>query len=131
MLFRSDDALEKAQACGEMILERLARAGCRPAHANIELLGAGAAVPSQPDAARSGTAEEVMLRVTVRDQRRESVERFTKEFAPLITSGPAGLAGYATARSPVRPVMAYWPTLVPRELVTARVRVHSARAWLG
>ncbi|MFM2095491.1 MAG: hypothetical protein RIS70_2615 [Planctomycetota bacterium] len=131
LLVYGEDAVEKAQACGEMILERLAKAGWRPAHANIELLGAGAAVPRQPDVAQSSNAEEVMLRVTVRDPRREAVERFTKEFAPLITSGPSGLAGYATARSPVRPVMAYWPTLVPRELVTACVRVQSANAWLG
>ena len=53
----------------------------------------------------------------------------SKEFAPLITSGPAGLAGYASGRPQVRPVFAYWPTLVPKELVPARVEVRKAREW--
>jgi hypothetical protein len=66
---------------------------------------------------------EVMLRVAVSDPRREAVERFTKEFAPLVTSGPAGLAGYASGRSAVRPMFAYWPTLVPRDLVQPRWEV--------
>jgi hypothetical protein len=74
---------------------------------------------------------EVMLRVAVRDPRREAVERFTAEFAPLITSGPPGVAGYASGRGAVRPVFAYWPALVPRDLVTPRVRVRSAKDWLG
>ena len=70
-------------------------------------IGAGLSAPAT-------AVREVMLRVSVRDRRREAVERFTKEFAPLITSGPPGLAGYATGRPSVRPVFAYWPTLVPK-----------------
>jgi hypothetical protein len=73
---------------------------------------------------------EVMLRITVRDQRREAVERFAKEFAPLITAGPAGLAGYAAGRASVRPVFAYWPTLVPRGLVVPEVQVRTAEEWV-
>ena len=54
---------------------------------------------------------EVVLRVAVRDPRRAAVERFTKEFAPLVTSGFAGTTGYTTGRPPVREVFAYWPAL--------------------
>ena len=62
----------------------------------------------------------------MRDRRREAVERFTKEFAPLITSGPPGLAGYATR--PQRRCGRCLPIgrrLVPKELVPARVEVRS------
>jgi hypothetical protein len=72
----------------------------------------------------------VVLRLSVRDKRREAVERFTKELAPLATSGPAGLAGYAAGRSPVRDVLAYWPTRVPKRLVEPRVEVRPAREWV-
>jgi hypothetical protein len=72
-----------------------------------------------------------VLRISVHDPRREAVERFTKEIAPLVTSGPAGLAGYAAGRSAVRPVFAYWPTLVPKALVTPQVGVREAGAWAG
>lgn len=122
------DAVGKARACGQMILDRVRRGGYEFDDALVECLGAG---DSAPGFAPAGQVREVMLRVSVRDRRREAVERFTKEFAPLITSGPPGLAGYATGRSSVRPVFAYWPTLVPKELVPARVEVRPASEWLS
>ncbi|MGC3966087.1 MAG: hypothetical protein QM775_01560 [Pirellulales bacterium] len=71
-----------------------------------------------------------MLRLAVHDPRREAVERFTRQFAPLATAGPAGLAGYTQARSEVRPVFAYWPSLVPRGVVKPDVVVKPAGDWL-
>lgn len=120
------DAVEKARACGAMILERVRVAGFELDESLVECLGAG---ESAPGFAPPGGVREVMLRVSVRDRRREAVERFTKEFAPLICNGPPGLAGYATGRASVRPVFAYWPTLVPKELVAARVEVRTAGEW--
>lgn len=121
------DAVDKARACGQMILDRVRQGGYELDDSLVECLGAG---ESAPGFAPQGQVREVMLRVSVRDGRREAVERFTKEFAPLITSGPPGLAGYATGRSSVRPVFAYWPTLVPKELVPPRVEVRPASEWL-
>jgi hypothetical protein len=132
------DAVSKARACGQMILDRLRTAGIEFDAALVECLGAGESAPGFAAVAEGGAtglreviSREVMLRVSVRDKRREAVERFTKEFAPLITSGPPGLAGYATGRSSVRPVFAYWPTLVPKELVPAQVEVRPAREWVS
>ena len=45
---------------------------------------------------------EVVLRVTVQDERKNVVERFTKEFAPLVTSGTPAVTGYTTGRPAVR-----------------------------
>ena len=73
---------------------------------------------------------EIIVRISVRDQNREAVARFAKELAPLVTSGPSGLAGYAVGRADVRPVFAYWPTLVPKSLIQPVVRVQSADQWL-
>jgi hypothetical protein len=63
--------------------------------------------------------------VAVRDSRREVVERFTKDFAPLVTSGPPGVTGYTTGRPAVREVFAYWPALIARSAVAARVEIVS------
>jgi hypothetical protein len=120
------DAATKAQACGEMIFAKLKTAGYEYDESLIECLGTGVSAPGFKP---TGEVREVMLRVSVRDQRREAVERFTKELAPLITSGPPGLAGYASGRSAVRPVFAYWPTLVSKELVRPHVEVRSAADW--
>jgi hypothetical protein len=114
------DATAKAGRCGEMILQRLERIGVQPEYSNIECLGAGDCVPRGP---LRSDAPEVVLRVSVRDARKAVVERFTKEFAPLVTSGPPGVTGYTTGRPPVREVFAYWPALVAKKAVTAQVRL--------
>jgi hypothetical protein len=66
---------------------------------------------------------EVVLRVAVRDARRAVVERFAKEFAPLVTSGPPGVTGYTTGRPAVREVFAYWPALLAKDAATPAVQV--------
>ncbi len=127
LLVYGPDCISKAQACGQMILERVAAGGFRLEASHIECLGAGDGVPglhSPP-----GDLREVVLRVAVRDSRREAVERFTAQFAPLVTSGPPGLAGYAAGRPVVRPVFAYWPSLVPRNFVKPTVTVRAATEW--
>jgi hypothetical protein len=59
------------------------------------------------------------------------VEDFARQIAPLITSGPAGLAGYAAGRPTVRPVFSYWPTTVSKSHVTPQHVVRPAREWLN
>jgi hypothetical protein len=114
-------AAAKARRCGAIILERLRRAGVEPQASNVECLGAGDCVPGV--VGTSADPPEVVLRVTVRDPRRPVVERFSKEFAPLVTSGPPGVTGYTTGRPPVREVFAYWPALIAKDAVTAAVSV--------
>lgn len=113
-------AAMKARRCGEMIFERLRRAGILPCHRNIECLGAG---DSAPGVLPIVDAPEAVLRVSVRDADRAVVERFSKEFAPLVTSGPPGVTGYTTGRPPVREVFAYWPALVAKSAVAAQAQV--------
>jgi hypothetical protein len=122
------DAEAKARAAGRLVLDRVRRAGFELAEGLIECLGAGDVVRGVvlPRAAPF----EVVLRVTVRDPRRPAVERFCKELAPLVTSGPAGIAGYATGRPTPRPALGYWPTLVPRALVPSRVEIRPAADWV-
>ncbi|HTK76494.1 MAG TPA: acyclic terpene utilization AtuA family protein [Gemmataceae bacterium] len=121
LLIFGQDAPAKARQCGEMILKRLKRAGAGPAQHLIECLGAGDCVPRVVKAA--APPPEVVLRVAVRDPRKAVVERFAKEFAPLVTSGPPGVTGYTTGRPAVREVFAYWPALVAKDVVSAVVEV--------
>lgn len=114
-------AEEKARLCGAMILERLRRGNVTFQFSNVECLGAGSCVPGVIHA--KAEPPEVVLRVSVRDANRAAVERFTKEFAPLVTSGPPGITGYTTGRPPVREVFAYWPALLNKQAATAVVDV--------
>jgi hypothetical protein len=112
------DCGEKAARCGNIILERLQNIGQRPSRVDEEFWGL------------SASPERIVFRIAVADHDRAKVERFTREIAPLITSGPAGLAGYAAGRSPVRPVLAYWPTLATKSFIHAVVDVKPASEWV-
>jgi hypothetical protein len=113
-------AAAKARRCGEMLLERLRRANAAPEHSSIECLGTG---DSLPGVLPRADPPEVVLRVSVRDSRKKTVERFAREFAPLVTSGPPGVTGYTTGRPPVREVFAYWPALIARSAVQGVVQL--------
>jgi hypothetical protein len=114
-------ALQKARHSGAMILNRLNRAGIQPDESNIECLGHGDCVPGVTRT--EADPPEVVLRVAVRDSRRAVVERFTRELAPLVTSGLPGTTGYTGGRPPVREVFAYWPALVAKKAVRPQVRL--------
>jgi hypothetical protein len=114
------DAGAKARRCGQVILERLHRAGFDPQRALVECIGAGDVVPALP---RRDDLLEVTLRISVADERRELVERFTRQIVPLVTSGPQGTTGYFDGRPGVREVFGYWPTIIERGRVRPAVQV--------
>jgi hypothetical protein len=116
------NATAKARLCGNIIFDRLRRANCEPRRINVECLGAGDSLPGVLPAI---DPPEVVLSVAVHDPSRDVVERFAKELAPLVTSGPPGVTGYTTGRPPVREVFAYWPALVPKSACRAEVEVIS------
>jgi len=122
-------ARQKAERAAEMIFARLRRTGCEPARTNVECLGAGDSVPGVLPSRTD--PPEVVLRISAADRSREVIERFSRELAPLVTSGPPGVSGYTGPRARPRPVLAYWPTTIPRESVAATVTVRSVKDWLS
>jgi hypothetical protein len=114
LLVCGSDAVEKARAAGGMIID-LRAAGAVPEAHHIEILGLGSNFPGSPVDPK--VLREVVLRVAVRDPDRKKVERFCREFSPLVTSGPPGIAGYAGGRPQARPVLSYWPTTIRRDKV--------------
>jgi len=69
---------------------------------------------------------EVQLRVGVRGQSKGDVERFTKELAPLILTGPPAVTGFAGGRPKVEEIMAYFPALIPKSLIETKVAILEA-----
>ena len=66
---------------------------------------------------------EVVLRLGVRDPKRSKVKRFGYEIAPLVTSGPPGVTGFAGGRPKPQEVVAFWPALLAREEVESQIEV--------
>ncbi|HET6574453.1 MAG TPA: acyclic terpene utilization AtuA family protein [Fimbriiglobus sp.] len=122
LVLAGPNATRKARLSGRIMLDKLRQAGFVFDHSHVEALGAGDCVPGVLPPA---DPPEVVLRVAVRDARRAAVERFVKEFAPLVTAGFAGTTGYTTGRPQVREVFAYWPALVAKSAVEARVEIRS------
>ena len=91
-----------------MIQQRLRRVNIAPEHWSVEVLGTGACVPGVLPAGPAPL--EVVLRVMIRDARKAVVERFAKEFAPLVTSRTARRDGVIPpAGRRFAEVFAYWP----------------------
>ena len=115
------DAYDKAKLCGEMLWKRLERAGMSYEETNTEYLGVNTchegivSVPAQ--------INEVVLRVGVKDKDQKKVDRFGKEIAPLVTSGPPGVTGFAGGRPKPQEIVAFFPTLIPKRLIKTTVSV--------
>jgi hypothetical protein len=111
------DAEAKARRCGAIVLDRVREAGYALRESTVECLGAGDVAPGVPNRVDRSGLIEVVLRISVADDSREAVERFSKELMPLITAGPPGTTGYAEGRPKVHAVFRYWPCLIDRSLV--------------
>jgi hypothetical protein len=122
LVYSWPDAYAKARAADQILRARLERLGLKFDQILTEFVGASAthgALAGEPRA----DAPEVQLRVGVRGKDRSAVERFTKEIAPLILTGPPGVTGFAGGRPKVEEIVAYWPALIPKTEIAPRVEV--------
>jgi hypothetical protein len=125
LVYAWPDAYEKAQAADKVLRARLDRLGLRFDHLLTEFVGVNAThgpLAGEPHA----DLPEVQLRVGVRGQDRAAIERFTKEIAPLILTGPPAVTGFAGGRPKVEEIVAYWPALIPKSEITPSVEVLNA-----
>ena len=76
-----------------------------------------------PVAAPNPDPPEVQLRIGARGNNRAAVDRFTRELIPLVLNGPPTATGFGEGRPPVREVVAYWSSLLPREEIQSSVEV--------
>ena len=119
------EAYDKACAADRILRARLDRLGLKFDQILTEFVGVNAT--HGPLAGRpSPDAPEVQLRVGVRGEDRTAVERFTKEIAPLVLTGPPGVTGFAGGRPKVEEIVAYWPALMPKSEISPVVDVIDA-----
>jgi len=125
LVYAWPDAYDKAQAADKILRARLDRLGLRFDLVLTEFVGANATHGRLAGEPPKDIAE-VQLRVGVRSEDRNAVERFTKEIAPLILTGPPTVTGFAGGRPKVEEIVAYWPALIPREEIKPVVEVIDA-----
>ncbi len=122
LTYPAPKALERAKAADRIIRQRLKMLGLEFEEIRTEFVGYNAchgplAKPIEPN--------EVMLRIGVRSHDRAAVERFGKEIAPLILTGPPGATGFSGGRPKPTEVVAFFPTLIPKEVISVEVSVEA------
>ncbi|MFN2501969.1 MAG: acyclic terpene utilization AtuA family protein [Pyrinomonadaceae bacterium] len=125
LVYSWPEAYQKAKAADRILRKRLERLGLEFDLILTEFVGVNAThghLSGQP----SPDLPEVQLRVAVRGQNKSHVERFTKEIAPLILTGPPGVTGFAGGRPKVEEIMAYFPALIPKSLIETKVDIVAA-----
>ena len=125
LVYAWPDAYAKARTADKILRTRLERLGLQFDQILTEFVGVNAthgALAGDP----SPDLPEVQLRVGVRGENRNAVERFTKEIAPLILTGPPAVTGFAGGRPKVEEIVAYWPALIPKEEIKSVIEVVDA-----
>jgi hypothetical protein len=125
LVYSWPEAHEKAKAAARILRERLDRLGLEFDLILTEFVGVNAThghLAGEPAA----DIPEVQLRIGVRGQNKNDIERFTKEIAPLILTGPPAVTGFAGGRPKVEEIMAYFPALIPKHLINTKVEIVEA-----
>lgn len=116
-------AVTKAKAADKILRKRLENLNLSFDEIRTEIVGYDSCHGPLSKKINEDDINEVILRVAVRSQDFNSVERFGKEIAPLILTGPPSVTGFAGGRPRPSDVVAYWPALIPKELVSPMVKV--------
>jgi hypothetical protein len=119
LVYAWPDAYRKAEAADRVLRERLARLGLRFEALHTEFVGANSTHGRLALRGLDVSAlPEVQLRIGARARERASVERFTREIAPLVLNGPPSVTGFAGGRPKVEEIVAYWPALIDKRVAT-------------
>ncbi len=125
LVYSYPDAYAKARAADQILRQRLDRLGLKFDTILTEFVGVSA-THGHLTGAPGNDIPEVQLRVGVRGQNKTDVERFAKEIAPLILTGPPSVTGFAGGRPKTEEIMAYFPALIPKTEIKSNVEIVAA-----
>ena len=115
------NALDKAKLVSKTIWNRLKLSGYDFKDKRTEFLGVSSCfgdILHKPN-----QINEVVLRLGVRSYDKNKIIRFSKELAPIITSGPPGVTGFSGGRPKPKRIIGYWPSLINVDLIKTSVTV--------
>lgn len=120
LTYSAPDAYEKAQAADAILRKRLDVLGLTFDEIRTEYVGMNAC---HGPIAKQIEPNEVMMRIGVRGRDKAAIERFSKELAPLILTGPPSVTGFSGGRPKPSDVVAYFPALLDKSVVDMHVQV--------
>jgi hypothetical protein len=120
VLYAGPGAWERARLAKEVIIERFKEECLNPERVRMDFLGVNA-VHREASPIPTVIPYEVVLRIAVHTKTKEEATKLRLVVDPMAVSGPAGTGKYSTMGTTVRPVIAIYTTLVPREIVPVKV----------
>jgi Acyclic terpene utilisation family protein AtuA len=117
------EALTKAKAADKILRKRLENLNLVFDEINTEFLGYNSCHGPLAKENNEDDINEIVLKVSVRSHDYKSVDRFGKEIAPLILTGPPSVTGFAGGRPKASEVVAYWPALIKKEFIKPEVKI--------
>ena len=120
-------ALTKAKKADRILRKRLEQLGLKFEEIRSEFVGYNATHETLATELDEDKINEIVLRFSVRAKDRHTVNRFGQEIAPLILTGPPSVTGFAGGRPKPKDVVAYWPALIRKTMVTPKVKILELR----
>lgn len=117
------DAVDKAHVLSDTLFKRLEMHGAYipPEDRFLELFGTNVLYKGLVPKAEQ--PHEIMMRVGAKGQDRNTLNVLGTEIAPLLTSGPPAVTGFAGGRARASEVVGYWPALIDKKKVTTQVNI--------
>lgn len=111
------DAIEKAHLLKDIVFDRMAMQGATIPEEDrfFELFGMNVlykGIVQTPD-----DPAEIMMRIGAKGADPKVLDVLGRELAPLVTSGPPGLTGFAGGRPRATEIVGYWPALITKDRV--------------
>ena len=113
------DAIKKGNLIKDIIWKRLSKKGFEYDKKKAEFIGYNSCHRGLDNSNESPS--EIVLRIGVMDKDRNKINEFGKEIAPLITNGPPGVTGFSGGRPKAQEVIAYWPSLIDKDMIKTKV----------
>ena len=126
LVYSWPQALLKAKKAGEVLQKRSNDLGLTFDDFRAEYIGFNGCNEVPLDSvSKTDDLNEVQLRISVSGQNQDSINRFGKEIAPLILTGPGGVTGFAGGRPKASEIVAFWPALIKKEACSPRLQIFS------
>ncbi|NKI16131.1 DUF1446 domain-containing protein [Spongiibacter sp. KMU-166] len=123
LTYTGPDAVAKAELAAQILFDRVALYGTPIPEEDrfVEIFGTN--VCYKGIVKQSEEPAEVLLRVGAKSADKNLLNLLGREVAPLITSGPVGVTGFAAGRPRPTEIVGYWPALIDKTKVTTTVTV--------
>ena len=125
------DIYKKAKLCESIILGRLAKEGIFLKQVHVEWLGHGGLIYNKEELkfTEDNFMHDLIFRMSAQDPSERNIYQFSREFSPLVTTGPPGISGYIGGLHKVQAKINFFPFLLPKNEFTGEISIKIARDW--